>query len=157
MAKEIERKFLVNTNIWKPDGVAKKMKQAYLTIQSNKVIRVRTSNENAFLTIKGQLNGISRDEYEYEIPFTDALEMFGLCDGKPVEKTRWIMEIEDKTWEIDVFEGENEGLVVAEIELQNESEKFYKPEWLMEEVSTDTCYYNFYLSKHPYKTWSGNR
>ncbi len=153
MAKEIERKFLVNTEIWQPGGTAKKMKQAYLNIQPEKIIRIRTSNDKAYLTIKGKVRGISRDEYEYEILYADALELFELCEGKTVEKTRWVKEIKGKVWEVDVFEGENEGLVVAEIELKNEDEVFYKPNWLLEEVSTNTCYYNFYLSKHPYKTW----
>lgn len=156
MAKEIERKFLVNTAIWQPGGIAKKMKQAYLNVQADKTIRVRTANEKAFLTIKGKASGISRDEFEYEIPYSDALELFDLCEGNPVEKTRWVNEIQGKIWEIDVFEGENDGLVLAEIELNDENEAFNKPNWLLEEVSTNTSYYNFYLSKHPYKSWSNN-
>ena len=154
MAKEIERKFIVDTSLWETGGVEKKIKQAYLTIHPERVIRVRTANEKAFLTIKGKVSGISRSEFEYEIPFDDAMELFELCESKSVEKTRWVQEVNGKIWEIDVFEGDNEGLVVAEIELESEQEEFQKPVWALNEVSTDERYYNFYLSNHPFKTWS---
>ena len=129
------------------------MKQAYLMIDGHKVVRVRVADDKAFLTIKGNLSGITRDEFEYEIPVEDATQMMNLRTGSIVEKTRYIYEFSGKTWEIDVFEGENSGLIVAEIELENEDEAFDKPAWLLDEVSTDDRYFNFSLSKNPYKKW----
>lgn len=153
MAKEIERKFLIDTEKWNKKGKPVKMEQAYLMIDGHKVVRVRIAGEQAFLTIKGNLSGITRDEFEYEIPVDDAVQMMNLRTGAIVEKTRYIYEFRGKTWEIDVFEGENSGLIVAEIELENENESFEKPEWLLDEVSTDDRYYNFSLSKNPFSKW----
>jgi adenylate cyclase len=153
MAKEIERKFIVDTLKWKPQGEPFTMKQAYLVIDEKKIIRVRVSNTKAYLTIKANVQGISRDEFEYEIPMDDALSMLNMCIGNPVEKVRWVFEFEGKTWEVDVFEGLNQGLVVAEIELESEEETFMLPEWAMQEVSTNVDYYNFSLSQKPYTSW----
>lgn len=153
MAKEIERKFLIDVSQWGYQGNPIKMKQAYLVIQEDKVIRVRITEQKAFLTIKGNLDGITRDEFEYEIPIDDAKQMLNMSEGAVVSKTRYLYEHGNHVWEIDVFDGDNQGLVVAEIELKDESEDFKKPTWLKEEVSTDVKYYNFSLSKNPYCNW----
>lgn len=153
MAKEIERKFLVDTNLWDRSGKQVKMKQAYLTIEGDKVIRVRVANDKAFLTIKGNLSGITRDEFEYQIPVEDALVMLEMKTGSVVAKTRYISEFEGKIWEVDVFEGDNFGLIIAEIELESENEQFEKPQWALDEVSTDVKYYNFNLATNPYSNW----
>ena len=153
MAKEIERKFLVDKDKWKNEGKQLKMKQAYLMIDGHKVVRVRIANDKAYLTIKGNLVGITRDEFEYEVPVNDAIQMMNLRVGAIVEKTRHIVTFNGKTWEIDVFEGENSGLIIAEIELNNEEEPFEKPDWVLNEVSMDDRYFNFNLSKNPYSRW----
>lgn len=153
MAKEIERKFLVDKGKWDKAGKPVKMKQAYLMIDGHKVVRVRIANNKAFLTIKGNLEGITRDEFEYEIPVEDARQMMNLRTGAIVEKTRYVSELGGKTWEVDLFEGENSGLIIAEIELENENESFDKPAWLLNEVSTDDRYFNFNLSKNPFTKW----
>ncbi|MGF7138747.1 CYTH domain-containing protein [Roseimarinus sediminis] len=153
MAKEIERKFLIDVKDWNFEGTPVKMKQAYLSVDPGKVIRVRMAGNRAMLTIKGNLHGISRDEFEYEIPFDDVVQLMELREGAVVEKTRYLLDLNGKTWEIDVFEGENAGLVVAEIELESEMEAFEKPGWIGDEVSTDVRYYNFSLSKNPFSKW----
>lgn len=153
MAKEIERKFLIDINRWDGSGTPIEMVQAYLVIQPDKIVRVRIANDKAYLTIKGNLQGITRDEFEYEIPVDDAREMLKMCLYTPVEKTRYVSTIEGKTWEIDIFHGKNEGLFVAEIELDSEEEEVALPDWILTEVSTDERYYNFMLSINPYSTW----
>ena len=151
MFLEIERKFLVSSFV--SDGLrSQKMTQAYLA-KDGATVRVRIADEKAFLTIKGKTKGISRAEFEYEIPVKDAREMMNLAVYPPVVKTRYYAEIDGKTWEVDVFEGENEGLVMAEIELSSENEDFTLPKWAVKEVTGDTRYYNSYLAKHPYKSW----
>lgn len=153
MAKEIERKFLVDLAKWDRNGIAIKMEQGYLAIVDKKVVRVRIADNHAYLTIKGNLSGITRDEFEYEIPVSDASQMMKMCIGNTVQKTRYVEEIEGKVWEVDVFEGLNEGLVVAEIELESENEAFVKPTWALQEVSSETRYYNFNLSQKPFSMW----
>lgn len=153
MAKEIERKFLVDLKKWKKSGKAIKMQQAYLVVEGDKVVRVRIADDQAFLTIKGNLKGITRDEFEYEIPVSDARSLMDLRVGAIVSKTRYVETIHGNIWETDVFEGENNGLVVAEIELDSEDETFEKPIWALSEVSTDSKYYNFNLSRNPYSRW----
>ena len=153
MAKEIERKFLVDAVKWNKNGKPTHIEQAYLMIEGDKVIRVRISGDKAYLTIKGNLSGITRDEFEYEIPVKDAHQLMDLRVGETVVKTRYVSEINHKKWEVDSFEGENTGLIVAEIELEYEDELFEKPFWLLDEVSTDERYYNFNLSKFPYAKW----
>jgi adenylate cyclase len=155
MAQEIERKFLVTNGQWR-DQVRKQeyYRQGYLNDAMQCSIRVRVANDKAFLNIKSATLGIQRTEYEYAIPITDAneiLDNFSL--GPIIEKTRYFVDIGKHTWEIDVFEGDNEGLVVAEIELADEHESFDKPDWVGEEVSDDPRYYNVCLVKHPYKDW----
>lgn len=151
MFLEIERKFLVSGFV--SEGLrCKKMTQAYLA-KDGATVRVRIADDKAFLTIKGKTKGISRAEFEYEIPVEDAQEMMNLAVYPPVIKTRYYAEVDGKTWEVDVFEGENEGLVMAEIELNAEDEKFTLPKWAAEEVTGDKRYYNSHLAKHPYKSW----
>jgi adenylate cyclase len=153
MAKEIERKYLVDESKWPKNGKQVKMKQAYLLTRPNIVIRVRINEYSAYLTIKGKPEGISRDEFEYEIPINDALQLMEMRTGAIVSKTRYIEYIDNKKWETDVFDDENQGLIVAEIELENENESVTLPPWITHEVSTDERYYNFNLSKNPFTKW----
>lgn len=151
MFLEIERKYLVSGFV--SDGLRhKKMTQAYLA-KDGCTVRVRIADDKAFLTIKGKTEGISRAEFEYEIPVEDARAMMNLAIYPPIIKTRYYAEVDGKTWEVDVFEGENEGLVMAEIELRSENEEFSLPEWATEEVTGDKRYYNSYLAENPYKGW----
>lgn len=154
MAIEIERKFLVDKNKWTPTGSGTKMVQAYLGLNPSPTVRIRIQGDKAFLTIKGPSKTISRPEFEYELPVTDALELLKLAISEPVEKTRHEVWHEGFRWEVDVFSGKNEGLVVAEIELESESTLFPRPGWLLKEVSGDGRFYNSYLSGHPFQEWS---
>lgn len=149
---EIERKFLTKNSDWKNlISYSQSLKQAYLLSSKEITLRVRTINQSeAFLTIKGKnLNsGLSREEFEYSIPFAEAEEMIkSFCRGKTIAKTRYICFFEGKRWEIDEFEGELAGLTVAEIELENENEIFAKPNWIGKEVTGDPAYYNAVLWK----------
>ncbi|MEW5010496.1 MAG: CYTH domain-containing protein [Cycloclasticus sp.] len=156
MAVEIERKFLVDfSNIVLPgNGVL--IKQGYLPLASETktVVRVRIKAERAYLTVKGANVGVSRAEFEYQIPLADAEEMLAnLCDKPLVEKTRYELMVEGHCWELDVFVGDNEGLVVAEVELAAETESFVLPSWVEKEVTGDPRYYNSSLLALPYKLW----
>ncbi|MBN1927850.1 MAG: CYTH domain-containing protein [Prolixibacteraceae bacterium] len=153
MAKEIERKFLVDISKWEKRGTAFNVIQGYLLVHPKRVVRVRIIDQKAYLTIKGNLDGIVRDEFEYEIPEADARELLKMCEDFLVEKTRYILYYFGKKWEIDCFHGENEGLVVAEVELNAPDEEIELPAWVTSEVSEETKYYNFYLSRHPYSQW----
>jgi Uncharacterized protein conserved in bacteria len=153
MGLEIERKFLVDTRKLKPENQGIPMVQAYLGLAPNPTVRVRIKGEKAFLTIKGRSETISRPEFEYEIPVEDARELMTLAVSCPVEKTRYEILHKGFMWEVDVFEGKNEGLVVAEIELSSENQPFEKPDWLLNEVSSDPRYYNSYLSECPFQDW----
>lgn len=150
---EIERKFLVNTALWKPLVNGIKIRQGYLSVDPERVVRVRIADERAFLTIKGRSRGIVRTEIEYEIPKNEAEVLIGLCLDFPVEKTRYKENIGDVVWEIDVFEGANESLVMAEVELADENQKVDLPEWVGDEVSFDSRYYNSWISKNPFSKW----
>lgn len=153
MAIEIERKFLVDQDKFVPEGKPYRIIQGYLSVEPNHVIRVRTKNEKAYITIKGSTNGISRTEFEYEIPFDDAMQLLEMCKDYHVVKTRWVFEHKGKIWETDVFEAENKGLIIAEIELITEDEAFEKPDWIGQEVSTDVRYFNFNLALNPFSLW----
>ena len=151
---EIERKFLVRGEPWRDAESHLELRQGYLSQGGPATVRVRVGPEMAWLTIKGPSNGtISREEYEFTIPRAEGEAMLELCGGLVVEKTRHHLQIGDHCWEIDVFEGANEGLVVAEVELDHEDEKFEHPDWLGEEVSLDRRYRNSSLAKRPYSTW----
>jgi adenylate cyclase len=150
---EIERKFLIDKNKWHPKEKGIIIKQGYLSVDQDKVVRVRTAGENSFLTIKGKAKGITRTELEYEIPKNEAEVLLKMCQGFIIEKLRYVEKINGNTWEIDVFEGDNSGLVLAEIELENENQKFERPSWIGEEVSYDKRFFNSWLSKNPYSRW----
>ncbi|RRS30311.1 MAG: adenylate cyclase [Epsilonproteobacteria bacterium (ex Lamellibrachia satsuma)] len=154
MAKEIERKFLVD--IFKlptlPKG--KVIKQGYIPTAGTATVRARISDDQAFLTLKGKATGLTRSEFEYPVPLEDAQNILNeLCSHPFIEKTRYLIPYGDHIWELDIFEGENEGLIVAEIELENEDEIFEKPAWVTQEVSDDTRYRNSNLITHPFKKW----
>jgi len=155
MAKEIEKKFLVKNDSWKKGAKITYYRQGYLSSVKERVVRVRTIDKKGFLTIKGITVGVSRNEFEYEIPVEDANIMLdNLCEKPIIEKNRAKVEYEGLIWEIDEFFGENEGLVVAEVELTDENQEFKKPDWVGEEVSGDPRYFNSNLIKNPYKTWN---
>lgn len=159
MATEIERKFLVRDERWRLDQNGQQVqgtpfRQGYLSSSAQSTVRVRLEGDKAKLTIKGKTVGVSRSEFEYTIPKQDAEQMLNeLCTGPLIEKVRYRCREGDHVWEIDVFEGDNAGLIVAEVELSSESEKFHKPVWLGDEVSEDPRYYNVNLVSHPYKNW----
>lgn len=153
---EIERKFLVRFNGFKKEAFRKeKISQGYLNSHPERTVRVRTKGEKAFITIKGKSNatGLSRYEWEKEIPILEAEELLKLCEPGLIKKLRYQVRAGEHIFEIDQFEGVNEGLVIAEVELQSEDSEFLKPVWLGEEVTGDIRYYNSYLSKNPYKNW----
>lgn len=155
MPLEIEHKYLVNPEAWAKVVPYKSvsLQQAYLLTDPEKTIRVRTMNEEAYLTIKGKSQGASRAEYEYGIPIAEARELILHFGSKPVEKTRHYVQVEGKTWEVDEFKGANEGLLVAEIELQSEEESYVLPEWAELNVTQDQRYANSNLSIKPFSTW----
>ena len=151
MGTEIERKFLVCGSI--PEGTSSRLVQAYLSLDPQRTVRIRLDDETAFITIKGEMEGISRSEFEYEIPHADGEEMLKLAEGAVIEKIRHRILIGKHTWEVDVFSGANEGLVVAEIELESEDEAFEKPDWIGEEVTSDSRYINACLAQKPFSEW----
>jgi len=151
MAHEIERKFLVHQKLWeglvKSSFKQKKIKQLYLHADSSKAIRVRVMNDEAYITIKSKISSIKRLEYEYEIPLKDAEEMLEVYKDAPsIQKTRYLIPSGYHTWEVDVFDGANQGLVVAEIELSQEDEAFTLPNWVSDEVTQDEQYLNANLA-----------
>ena len=154
MAKEIERKYLVISNEWKSLSKKKLYRQGYLAIYKEGVVRVRTVCDKGYITIKSQRNNLSRDEFEYEIPFEDAEYMLNILCLKPfIEKYRTKINYNGMVWEVDDFIGENEGLVIAEIELEYENQKIDLPNWLGAEVTNDPKYYNSNLVNMPYCKW----
>lgn len=154
MAKEIERKFLVIGNKWRELAKGTHYRQGYLNSIKERTVRIRTIDNKAYLTVKGPTVGVTRMEFEYEIPYKDCVEMLDNLAEKPIiEKTRYKIKADDLVWEIDEFFGVNEGLIVAEVELQSEEQKFEKPEWIGEEISGDPRYFNSNLVNNPYTTW----
>lgn len=151
MPIEIERKFLLAGDPPPSEGV--EMKQAYLCKDPERTVRVRFEGDRAVLTIKGKAAGLTRPEFEYEIPVEDARELMKLSVGDVVEKTRHYHRLGRHVWEVDVFHGANAGLVIAEIELNDEDEAFEKPDWVGVEVSDDRRYSNASLSTDPYSNW----
>ena len=155
MGIEIERKFLVDAIQWqqlsKPVGT--NFKQGYIVNDTTKTIRVRITDQHARLTLKGETLGFTRSEYEYTIPIEDGIEMLAKFAGAIIQKTRYCINFENKLWEVDVFSGDNEGLIVAEIELEQENEQFKLPPWVTQEVTGQEKYYNSNLSAHPFKKW----
>lgn len=154
MGVEIERKFLVRNQDWKALGQGVLLRQGYLSSAPERIVRVRIEGDAAMLTIKGRTSGMTRSEWEYPIPITDAQAFLdNLCERPIIEKFRYRIPFEGMVWEVDEFLGENAGLVVAEVELESEQQVFAKPEWIGEEVTHDTRYFNANLLRHPYTKW----
>jgi CYTH domain-containing protein len=155
MAREVERKFLVTGDGWKTAAPGVVFRQGYLSTTKERTVRVRTEGDRARLAIKGLTAGVSRLEFEYDIPLLDANRILDdLCERPLIEKTRYRLASGHHTWEIDEFHGENEGLVVAEIELASADEPFERPAWVGREVSNDPRYFNANLIRRPYRTWT---
>jgi CYTH domain-containing protein len=168
MAREIERKFLVKEGSWR-HAKGTGYRQGYLNSAKERIVRVRTIDDTGYLTIKGITVGASRMEFEYEIPLPDANELLNICEKPLIEKIRYKVEDGDVVWEVDEFAGDNQGLIVAEVELQSEDQQFSKPDWVAEEqsedqqfskpdwvaeeVTGDPRYFNSNLIKNPYTTW----
>lgn len=154
MAQEIERKFLVTDLSWQHKATKKLYRQGYIPTQNRTSVRVRIAGEQGYLTVKGPNIGLTRLEYEYEIPIADAEDLLNhLCSAPLIEKWRYQLTVGKHLWEIDEFLGDNAGLVLAEIELASETESFVMPQWVDQEVSHDPRYYNANLAKHPYRSW----
>lgn len=157
MAQEIERKFLVAGDYKSEAYTSVRITQGYLSRVPERVVRVRIKGDKGFITIKGTTNdtGLSRFEWEKEIPLADAQSLLKLAEPGVIDKTRHLIKNTDgkHTWEVDEFHGDNEGLIMAEIELESESDLFDKPSWLGKEVTGDKRYYNAYLSENPYRLW----
>ena len=156
MGIEIERKFLVDQEKWqqviKPQG--KVYRQGYLLSDEKCTVRIRVADDVAYITLKGSTTGISRSEFEYTIPVNEGKEILKDMATSFIEKTRYNINHAGNVWEVDVFEGDNQGLIIAEIELKHENQGFEKPEWIKNEVSDDRRYTNAYLSVNPFKNWA---
>ena len=154
MPQEIERKFLVRNDSWRGQDAGKHYRQGYLSTVKERTVRVRTAADKGFLTIKGITVGASRSEYEYEIPVSDANEMLDrLCERPLIEKTRYRISHAGLVWEVDEFEGENRGLITAEVELKDERQSVTPPDWIGKEVTGDPRYFNANLVAKPFTTW----
>lgn len=154
---EIERKFRVKSTTFLNNIKTRfKITQGYLNSDKNRTVRVRINGSRGFITVKGvsSANGLSRFEWEKEISFAEAVRLLELCEGFVIDKTRYLVPFGEVVFEVDVFEGANQGLVIAEVELQSEGQIFEKPDWLGEELTGDKRYYNAYLSVHPFTTWN---
>ena len=154
MGREIERKFLVTGEGWRTAGAGVRYRQGYLNTQKERVVRVRTMGDRAVLTVKGVSAGATRLEFEYEIPVDDADQLLDLCLQPLIEKTRTRVQHGSLVWEVDEFHGANEGLVVAECELESEDQAVDKPAWVGAEVTGESRYYNANLVARPFATWS---
>ncbi|MFC1858280.1 CYTH domain-containing protein [Thermodesulfobacteriota bacterium] len=153
MALEIERKFLVKEGAWRNEK-GTDYRQGYLNSAKERTVRVRIIDVKGYLTVKGISRGAVRVEYEYEIPVAEAEAMLDdLCEKPLIEKMRYKIELKGLVWEVDEFFGENQGLLVAEVELESEDQTFVKPEWVGEEVTSDSKYFNANLIHHPYSKW----
>jgi adenylate cyclase len=155
MGCEIERKFLVRQDGWRAAVESEsRIVQGYLSADARLTLRVRQRDDQAFLTLKGATRGLSRAEFEYPIPLEDAQAMFAeLVVSALIDKRRYLVRDVGQLWEVDVFAGENQGLVLAELELSHEDQPFARPDWLGDEVSDDPRYFNAYLARHPFCRW----
>jgi len=156
MSIEIERKFLVKNNSYKKESYKHlNIKQGFLNSNKNRVVRIRIIDNRGFITIKGisSDNGLSRYEWEKEITINDAQDLLSICEKGVIEKNRYLVKCSNHIFEVDEFIGENDGLIIAEVELKSEDEKFCKPKWLSKEVTGIAKYYNSELSKKPFKEW----
>lgn len=154
MAVEIERKFLITPGAWSPRDAGDHIRQGYLSVAPDRTVRVRTRGVRGYLTVKGPTVGLSRPEFEYEIPFGDANEMLDRLCVAVLEKQRFLESHGEHTWEIDVFLGLNDGLVVAEVEMDTEDEPVILPSWIDCEVTGDYRYNNSHLARVPFTTWA---
>jgi CYTH domain-containing protein len=156
MAQEIERKFLVNGEAYRTQAFAhSRIMQGYISSQHGRTVRVRIRDDKGYLTIKGPSDaaGMSRYEWEKEIPLDEARQLMTLCEPGLIDKTRYLVKSGHHTFEVDEFYGENQGLVMAEVELAAVDEPYVKPAFIGQEVTGDVRYYNSYLKAHPYSTW----
>ena len=154
MGREIERKFLVKGDSWRGQAQGKRYRQGYLSTVKERTVRVRTIGDQGFITVKGISVGASRSEYEYEIPVADANEMLDrLCERPLIEKTRYKIPQDSVVWEVDEFEGDNRGLITAEVELKDENQKVSLPDWIGQEVTGDPRYFNSNLVAKPFTKW----
>lgn len=156
MAQEIERKFLVNSDAFKNEAAKQtRITQGYLSSIPERTVRVRIKGDKGYITIKGigSASGASRYEWEKEIPVAEVEELLKICEPGVIDKTRYEVKLGQFTFEVDEFYGENQGLVVAEVELSSESDEFDKPQWVGEEVTGDVRFYNSMLMKNPYTKW----
>lgn len=155
MGIEIERKFLVKGDDWKKQGKGQLYQQGYLSSHPDRTVRVRIVGDSGYLTIKGKTVGAIRPEYEYPIPYPDAQSMLdNLCEKPVIQKIRYRIPYEGLVWEVDEFQGENLGLVVAEVELKDEQQTVVCPDWVGREVTNDASYYNANLIKNPFSRWN---
>lgn len=160
MAQEIERKFLVLNDSYKRESFSHShIQQGYITSERGRTVRIRIRDEKAYITIKGPSvnGGLSRYEFEQEIPMDDAHQLMMLCEPGIIDKIRWLVRSGDHTFEVDEFFGDNEGLVMAEVELQSEDDVVQIPDFIGDEVTGDRRYYNSQLRQHPYKEWQVKR
>ena len=155
MAQEIERKFLVKGEFKSEAFKATRITQGYLSSVPERTVRVRIKGDKGFITIKGigNASGASRYEWEKEIPVEDVQELLKICEPGVIDKTRYLVKVGERTFEVDEFYGDNEGLTMAEVELPSEDAAFDRPAWLGEEVTGDRRFYNSMLMKNPYKNW----
>jgi CYTH domain-containing protein len=154
MGVEIERKYRVKGDAWKQPEKGQLYQQGYLSSHPDRTVRVRRVEDRGYITIKGKTAGAIRAEYEYEIPYQDALALLEhLCERPLIEKVRYQIAYEGLIWEVDEFQGENRGLVVAEVELTDEHQPILLPPWVDQEVTAEAKYYNAHLVKHPFSQW----
>ncbi|MGB0977506.1 MAG: CYTH domain-containing protein [Prolixibacteraceae bacterium] len=156
MAKEIERKYKVLDCIELDKYPYVEIKQGYLSVDPKKTVRIRIKDNKAFLTIKGKSEGIERDEFEYAIPIEDAIQMLKMTPHK-IYKRRYLVQHKNHLWEVDIFEDQNQGLRIAEVELSKANEEVELPNWVGEEVSEDIRYFNSQLCLNPYCNWTSNK
>ncbi|AKS40414.1 CYTH domain-containing protein [Wenzhouxiangella marina] len=154
MGTEIEHKFLVRDASWKAGARGTRLIQAYLSTDPDRTVRVRVAGDEAWLTIKGRADGPARSEFEYPIPLADAQGLLALCHHPWIDKTRYLVPFGDHVWEVDEFHGENEGLIVAEVELSELGESFERPPWLGADVTDDPRYSNSGLVRKPFSRWA---
>ncbi len=153
MAAEIERKYRIGNADWRGGAAGVRMAQGYLSLDPDRTVRVRVADGAAWITIKGRTVGITRAEFEFEIPPEQAQALLELCLPTIIDKTRYRIYHHGYIWEVDVFHGENDGLIMAEVELSNESDTPEIPPWELTEVSADPRYFNSYLARHPFQSW----
>ena len=153
MGKEIERKYLVRGEAWRKLAQGVRYRQGYLSTVKERTVRVRTVDDRGYLTVNGVTVGATRKEFEYDIPRADAASLLEMCEQPLVEKVRYKIPFGGLTWEVDEFEGANQGLVVAECELSSEDQRIELPPWIGEEVTADPRYFNSNLIAHPFSKW----